>query len=200
MNKKLFFFISVFSTCNLAVCQDYLSSQKKYKTIHICDEKIEIVKRYITLIADKSLDYRTRTRKVNSVLNHFEEGALIEVSSVNHNKITSLLADEYFRRLRDLEYTKVEITWENELNSISKVTPINNNTYKVIGRYSQRFVGYDRYGNKSYADVTIKTVTIKVQETIDASGETYTNVLITNIGIESTYEEKEYDGLFLKKQ
>lgn len=196
INGRIVFLLLLLCAFSSAYSQGEVSKSKKYYIISLCDEKIDIVKKYISAIANKEYDRRIRSRKVRSVLAHFKGNASIEVSNSNYSDISTQFASDYFRRLRDLNFSQVEISWEKDTKGISEVEFVDENKYFVTGRYIQRFRGYNKEGEVAYSDVTVKRLSIEIEEKIDLEGVKYIDVLISGIGIEATYNEKEFDQLF----
>lgn len=134
---------------------------------------------YISFMADKSNDMKTRQYYKKQALNLFagrgynyeengvnKEGVRMEITSVNNTRPRSKLMRVYFNGLMNLTYQMVSIQ-STELASIkvSNLQKIDNNMYVCTCYFDQVFVGY-RDGRPVYKDITRKKVKcyIEVQD------------------------------------
>lgn len=134
---------------------------------------------YISFMADKSNDMKTRQYYKKQALNLFagrgynyeengvnKEGVRMEITSVNNTRPRSKLMRAYFNGLMNLTYQMVSIQ-STELASIkvSNLQKIDNNMYVCTCYFDQVFVGY-RDGRPVYKDITRKKVKcyIEVQD------------------------------------
>lgn len=168
---------------NLPAVLDKESIAKK------ADEKIQQFTRYVKIILDKSADDDKVNKSINlCVLLFVDENKIVEVSSKN------LAQDpkpwkirDYLNHIKVVRYDRVEVKWRN----ISYITDIrkgaDGNYYGNI-TFEQEFKGY-KDGIEVYSDVTVKKadIILKTYEKIsDGKTETLWDVLLGNIGVEST--------------
>ncbi len=199
MIRLLYFLLFSFALGQLAGAQDISDKAKYQRIIKSTDREIELLKAYITAIANKKIPEPERTRKVNRVLKKFDPEATIEVTSLRHDFKRKLPAQRYFYRLRDdLTYANVSIEWrENELITATRFKKIGDGVYELNGRYIQIYKGLDEHNQIVYGDITIKKITVKVSEQVDALTKVrHTVIRFMKIEAEATLPLDKLDELF----
>ena len=160
-------------------------------------EQIERLQRNLEILGDKNRSNRVKQHTHQETLKLFiEEGksyrdihgnvqppVYMQVSNVRTGAITNRTIDEYLRRLRNLNYAKVEIT-KAETHRITNLRRVGNE-YHAVATIFQRFIAYDGDGRMTYRDHTIKNIQIIVRIEVDAWGEKWV-VLLGNIDVAET--------------
>ncbi len=151
-------------------------------------ERVKLMNDYVSYMADKSKSEDTRYYYRKKALPLFigkgyeyeengitKKGVMMQTTSVNRNTVTTSLLRDYFSRLVNLRYTKVNITSteiaEMKVSDLKKVDSSDNRTlYMCTCQYVQYFRG--EYGDGYvYADKTTKRITcyVEVEETEDGA-------------------------------
>ena len=181
-----------------ARAQDRSTQQKLEAIVRSTDREIELLKVYISDIADKTIPEPVRTRKINRVLKKFDPTATIEVTSLIDRRPRQLPAQRYFYRLRDnLTYANIAIEWiQDQPLTGARFSDLGYGVYELIGRYIQVFKGLDERGETIYGDITIKKVTVKVSERIDQlTKRQYQEIKFMKIEAEATLPLDQLDEL-----
>lgn len=176
------------------------SNQKKEieEVIKAVDREIELVKAYITDIANNEIPDSIRIKKIEKVLKKFSAEATIDVTSKNNNDVKKFKARRYFYRLKDeLIYSKVAINWiKNPLIEKVHCVEISEDRYELNGRFIQKFEGFDEHGKRIYEDVTIKKLIVDVYKDKVGPEEILLRIKIIRIDAETTMGEEEFHKLF----
>ena len=166
-----------------ASAQDYNEElfQKRAK------ERVKLMNDYVSFMADKSTSQETRYYYRKKALPLFigkgyeyeengvtKQGVMMQTTSVNRpGVVTNTLLRDYFSRLVNLRYSKVNITSTEiagmKVSDLKKVDSSNNKTlYMCTCQYVQYFRG--EYGDGYvYADKTTKRIVcyVEVEKTDD---------------------------------
>jgi hypothetical protein len=154
---------------------------------------IRTIEKYIVKIADKNGDYDEKTVKINDLLLNFTDDAKIQVSSIRTGKqvkFEPVPAGDYFRALRSLFYTQVQITFF-EIDRAIEVIRISDSKFLVKGKFKQKFEGLDPYGNKIYGDITIKELSIEVTNITFGDGTPGFDFKVKSIMVENTFKDED---------
>ena len=149
-------------------------------------ERVRLMNDYVTFMADKSKSLETRYYYRKKALSLFigkgyeyeengvtKQGVMMQTTSVNRPGVTNILLRDYFSRLVNLRYSKVNITStaiaKIKVSDLKKVDSSDNKTlYMCTCQYVQYFRG--EYGDGYvYADKTTKRIVcyVEVEETED---------------------------------
>lgn len=165
-----------------ASAQDY-NEEKLFRA----KERVKLMNDYVSFMADKSKSQETRYYYRKKALPLFigkgyeyeengvtKQGVMMQTTSVNRpGVVTNTLLRDYFSRLVNLRYSKVNITSteiaEMKVSDLKKVDSSDNKTlYMCTCQYVQYFRG--EYGDGYvYADKTTKRIVcyVEVEETED---------------------------------
>src|ERR1039457_78161 len=89
--------------------QENISPQRKQAIDSLALEKVRDLSKYISIIGDKNTQWSEAQRVIERAVELFMEGSEIGVSSVAHTDITNYKVRQYFDRLMQLNYSKVNI-------------------------------------------------------------------------------------------
>lgn len=156
----------------------------------IKDKAFDEVTNYQNLlqtIADKTVGMVSRNAAIEAAKEFFMPSAIIEVSSVNHTRITKYPFHEYLIHLRDLNYQLVKIDFERQKIKIK--TKINDNHYILVANCIQHFEGIDENGDTIYQDITLKDIEIDVKFKKDRTFEIVTKIKFKNITVRETLKK-----------
>lgn len=195
-NKFFFLFAFVFfaTFCNLyaqdvEITADDLGENMteedltNFKTL--TERKVKELQNYIITIGDKQTDREIANSAIQAAVKLFHEGALIEVSNKNSNKVTSYMpVEKYFRALRALPYSKVEITFYN-VAYISSFQKGPDGKYYATAVIFQEFRGYFKE-KLSYVDKTTKQINIVLSQTENPFGGKMWSILLDDIKVQET--------------
>ena len=116
----------------------------------------------------------------------FEPQATIAVSSAKG--VRKYPIKDYLNRLKLLPYSKINITW-NEVKYISELKQEADGNYYGIISGQQVFDGYSSNGKLAYGKKKKKNIKVKLesyQKTVDGKDSVNWEVLLGNIGVETT--------------
>ena len=142
--------------------QENISPQRKQAIDSLALEKVRDLSKYISIIGDKNTQWSEAQRVIERAVELFMEGSEIGVSSVAHTDITNYKVRQYFDRLMQLNYSKVNIDWY-KIQYVSDLERQPDGTYVGVITIYQRFQGYDREKGLVYEDTTKKDITIYVK-------------------------------------
>jgi len=91
--------------------QDILSPQRKQAIDSLALEKVKDLSKYISIIGDKKTPWSDAQRVIERAVELFMDGSEIGVSSLTRQEINYYKIREYFDRLMQLNYDKVNIEW-----------------------------------------------------------------------------------------
>jgi hypothetical protein len=147
-------------------------------------ENANDLEKYIAIIADKETDNEVADKAISKSIKLFVEGAQIQISRLGSEIKQDYPISEYLKRLRLLDYDKVEILW-HKINYVSSIRQSGDKYYGTIS-YEQEFRGY-KDGVLQYSDITKKNMEVMVQpyEKIGSNGQMQTKweVFFGNIGV-----------------
>jgi hypothetical protein len=160
------------------------SEYKEYSQKGI--KRVDEFTSYLRIIGDKSRKSDEKNKAVLQALSLFEPQATIAVSSASG--VRKYPVKDYLNRLKLLPYSKINITW-NEVKYISELKQETDGNYYGVIVGQQVFEGYSANGKVAYGDVTKKNIRVKLesyQKTIDGKDSVHWEVLLGNIGVETT--------------
>lgn len=151
-------------------------------------ERVKLMNDYVSFMADKSKSEETRYYYRKKALPLFigkgyeyeengvtKQGVMMQTTSANRpGVVTNTLLRDYFSRLVNLRYSKVNITSTEiagmKVSDLKKVASSDNTTlYMCTCQYVQYFRG--EYGDgRVYADKTTKRIACYVEEVITEDG------------------------------
>ena len=167
-----------------ASAQDY-NKEKLFQ--QRAKERVKLMNDYVSFMADKSKSQETRYYYRNKALPLFigngyeyeengvtKQGVMMQTTSVNRPGVTNTLLRDYFSRLVNLRYSKVNITSTEiagmKVSDLKKVDSSDNKTlYMCTCQYVQYFRG--EYGDGYvYADKTTKRIVCYVEVEVTEFG------------------------------
>lgn len=123
-------------------------------------EKTNDLKVYIQQLCDRSLEWTDANKFIDQAVNLFvDENAKVETSSINNTNIVKYKIREYLRRIKLIQYDKVEIEWTN-VQYVSKLRKGPDGNYYGIIAFEQTFKGYSGDNQLQYSDVTRKNIEV----------------------------------------
>ena len=127
------------------------------------EQQVLRLQEYIQIISDKSQPSEKREIAIKEVIKLFEPGSTVQVSSGKKGgQVVTRPIGEYFRRLRDLSYPQVEITFY-DATYVGDYRKGPDGGYYTTATFSQEFKGKDDKGNIVYEDKTKKNVDVSLQ-------------------------------------
>jgi hypothetical protein len=165
MKKTLFYMLAVafFAISSGVVkAQDEISPQRKQAIDSLALEKVRDLSKYISIIGDKKTQWSEAQRVIERAVELFMEGSEIGVSSLSRPEIKNYKVREYFDRLMQLNYDKVNIEWY-KIQYVSDLERQPDGTYVGVITVYQRFQGYDKEKGLIYEDTTKKDITVYVK-------------------------------------
>lgn len=127
-------------------------------------EKTQSLGNYLSIIGDKEVGGAKKDEAVDQAIKLFvNDRQIVEVSNKNTGVVHKKTIAQYLNHLRNLEYARVEIKWSDVI-FVSDLKMGTNGKYCATVSIKQEFVGYDSEGRVMYKDVTIKEITVCVEE------------------------------------
>jgi hypothetical protein len=122
-------------------------------------DKTQDLKKYLALLTDKRVDWVEANKAIDQAVDLFvSEEAIVETSSINNQTVTRFKIRDYLKRIKLIQYDKVEIEWAN-VHYVSKLRKGPDGNYYGTITFEQTFRGYIE--NKLvYGDVTRKNVEV----------------------------------------
>lgn len=164
--KRIF---SIMVICLIAVTgafaqkgDDNLSPQRKQAIDSLALEKVRDLSKYISIIGDKSTPWSDAQRVIERAVELFMDNSEIGVSSISRPDVNYYKIREYFDRLMQLNYSKVNIEWY-KIQYVSDLERQPDGTYVGVITVYQRFQGYDKEKGLIYEDTTKKDITVYVK-------------------------------------
>ena len=142
--------------------QDILSPQRKQAIDSLALEKVKDLSKYISIIGDKKTPWSDAQRVIERAVELFMDGSEIGVSSLTRQEINYYKIREYFDRLMQLNYDKVNIEWY-KIQYVSDLERQPDGTYVGVITIYQRFQGFDAEKGLIYEDTTKKDITVYVK-------------------------------------
>ncbi|MDP4280931.1 MAG: hypothetical protein Q8867_02155 [Bacteroidota bacterium] len=167
MKKVLFYclvavFVTAFTGVRAQDKQDNISPQRKQAIDSLALEKVRDLSKYISIIGDKNTPWSEAQRVIERAVELFMENSEIGVSSLSRPDVNYYKVREYFDRLMQLNYNKVNIEWY-KIQYVSDLERQPDGTYVGIITVYQRFQGYDKEKGLVYEDTTKKDITVYVK-------------------------------------
>ena len=142
--------------------QDNLSPQRKQAIDSLALEKVKDLSKYISLIGDKKTPWSDAQRVIERAVELFMDGSEVGVSSLTTQQVNYYKVREYFDRLMQLNYDKVNIDWY-KIQYVSDLERQPDGTYVGVITIYQRFQGFDKEKGLIYEDTTKKDITVYVK-------------------------------------
>jgi hypothetical protein len=142
--------------------QDNLSPQRKQAIDSLALEKVKDLSKYISIIGDKQTPWSDAQRVIERAVELFMEGSEIGVSSLSTQDVNYYKVRQYFDRLMQLNYDKVNIDWY-KIQYVSDLERQPDGTYVGVITIYQRFQGFDKEKGLIYEDTTKKDITVYVK-------------------------------------
>jgi hypothetical protein len=142
--------------------QDNLSPQRKQAIDSLALEKVKDLSKYISIIGDKKTPWSDAQRVIERAVELFMEGSEIGVSSLSTQDVNYYKVRNYFDRLMQLNYDKVNIDWY-KIQYVSDLERQPDGTYVGVITIYQRFQGFDKEKGLIYEDTTKKDITVYVK-------------------------------------
>ena len=154
-------------------------------------KKTKALGEYLRMITDESLDELDQNKAVSQALKLFlDEERLVEVSSLNSEDIISYKITDYLKRLRSMNYARVELLW-NQVAYVNNIRRGADGNYRGTISVEQVFKGYNSDNIIVYEDVTRKNIEIIIrvaEQMIDGKLVNKWDVLLSDIGVKDTSE------------
>jgi ABC-type antimicrobial peptide transport system permease subunit len=142
--------------------QDNLSPQRKQAIDSLALEKVKDLSKYISIIGDKKTQWSDAQRVIERAVELFMDGSEVGVSSLTTQQVNYYKVREYFDRLMQLNYDKVNIDWY-KIQYVSDLERQPDGTYVGVITIYQRFQGFDKEKGLIYEDTTKKDITVYVK-------------------------------------
>ena len=142
--------------------QDNLSPQRKQAIDSLALEKVKDLSKYISIIGDKKTPWSDAQRVIERAVELFMDGSEVGVSSLTTQQVNYYKVREYFDRLMQLNYDKVNIDWY-KIQYVSDLERQPDGTYVGVITIYQRFQGFDKEKGLIYEDTTKKDITVYVK-------------------------------------
>jgi hypothetical protein len=155
-------FVAIASGLNAQEQQENISPQRKQAIDSLALEKVRDLSKYISIIGDKSTAWSEAQRVIERAVELFMDGSEIGVSSLSRPDVNYYKVREYFDRLMQLNYDKVNIEWY-KIQYVSDLERQPDGTYVGVITIYQRFQGFDREKGLIYEDTTKKDITVYVK-------------------------------------
>jgi hypothetical protein len=164
MKKLVLSLILVVSliTVSMAQTQEEISPQRKQAIDSLALEKVRDLSKYISIIGNKDTPWSEAQRVIERATELFMEGSEIGVSSLSRPDVNYYKVREYFDRLMQLNYDRVNIEWY-KIQYVSDLERQPDGSYVGVITIYQRFQGYDREKGLVYEDTTKKDITVYVK-------------------------------------
>lgn len=165
MKKIFFLLLAVMVTTVAAKAQsegDEISFERKQAIDSLALEKVRDLGKYVKIVGAKTTPWSEANRVIDRAEELFMTGAEIGVSSLRTNQVRYFKVRQYFERLMQLNYDRVEIEWYN-IEYVSDMQAQPDGTYVGVITVFQTFRGYDAEGELVYKDTTKKDITVYAQ-------------------------------------
>ena len=141
---------------------DEINFERKQAIDSLALEKVRDLGKYVKIVGSKTTPWSEANRVIDRAEELFMTGAEIGVSSLRTNQVRYFKVRQYFERLMQLNYDRVEIEWYN-IEYVSDLQPQPDGTYVGVITVFQTFRGYDAEGELVYKDTTKKDITVYAQ-------------------------------------
>ncbi len=142
--------------------KDDISPQRKQAIDSLALEKVRDLSKYISIIGDKKTPWSEAQRVIERAVELFMENSEIGVSSISKPDVNYYKVREYFDRLMQLNYDRVNIEWY-KIQYVSDLERQPDGTYVGVITIYQRFQGFDKEKGLIYEDTTKKDITVYVK-------------------------------------
>jgi hypothetical protein len=173
---------------NNLFAQETISPDRKKAIDSLALEKVRDLSKYIALVGSKETPWSEAQRVIQRAEELFMPGSEMGVSSIYRPDITYFKVREYFNRLIQLNYQKVNIDWYN-IEYVSDLEQQPDGTFVGVITVFQRFEGFDKEKGLVYRDTTKKDITIYVKrKETQIGGRTigFWDVLLGDIRVKET--------------
>lgn len=165
MKKIILMLFAAIMVTTAAKAQSYgdeISFERKQAIDSLALEKVRDLGKYVKIVGSKSTPWSEANRVIDRAEELFMTGAEIGVSSLRTNQVRYFKVRQYFERLMQLNYDRVEIEWYN-IEYVSEMQAQPDGTYVGVITVFQTFRGYDAEGELVYKDTTKKDITVYAQ-------------------------------------
>ena len=142
--------------------KDDISPQRKQAIDSLALEKVRDLSKYISIIGDKKTPWSEAQRVIERAVELFMENSEIGVSSISKPDVNYYKVREYFDRLMQLNYDRVNIEWY-KIQYVSDLERQPDGTYVGVITIYQRFQAFDKEKGLIYEDTTKKDITVYVK-------------------------------------
>lgn len=199
MKKYLFFLLFISTSLVCFPQQTHDLSPEEIEAFKVqCQERIDAFQMGLEIIADKRQNSEIKDHYIKTLpemfmgngdpwtdINGGKHAAVkMQVSSLSNEKPHDIPLKLYLNRLRDLEYTDVEIK-KAKTCLISNLYKVSDNLYMGTCTFFQYFTGKSGDG-RVYRDYTQKDVDIYIQRIADGSLGTYWDMKFGDINVTET--------------
>lgn len=143
---------------------------------------------YLKILCDKTASYEELNKAVNQAITLFvNEDAVVEISSNNRNSILRLKIRDYLKKVKQIQYDKIEIKWTH-VQYVSDLKPGPDGNFYGTVSFEQEFKGY-RDGRLVYSDITLKHANVVLKtyaKTYEGSTRRIWDVLLSDVGVVAT--------------
>ena len=165
MKKIVIILFAAIMATTVAKAQSYgdeISFERKQAIDSLALEKVRDLGKYVKIVGSKTTPWSEANRVIDRAEELFMTGAEIGVSSLRTNQVRYFKVRQYFERLMQLNYDRVEIEWYN-IEYVSEMQAQPDGTYVGVITVFQTFRGYDAEGELVYKDTTKKDITVYAQ-------------------------------------
>jgi len=141
---------------------DDISPQRKQAIDSLALEKVRDLSKYISIIGNKDTPWSEAQRVIERAVELFMPGSEMGVSSLSKPEVHYYKIRNYFDRVMQLNYDRVEIEWY-KIQYVSDLERQPDGTYVGVITIFQRFRGYDKEKGLVYEDTTKKDITVYVK-------------------------------------
>jgi hypothetical protein len=187
MKKLLFTFITLFVCIYFVRAQPQELSEEDIANFKIrIKEKVEAFQTYITVVADKEEAMVKKDLAIKTALKLFLASATMEMASTSNGQEVkrTLPMKDYFNRLKNLPYRKVNIT-SQQACYISSIQKTPDNKYVATATIYQLFEGCYSEA-RCYKDATKKEIDITIEYKEDTFGEMRWVVMLGDVRVTET--------------
>lgn len=148
---------------------------------------------YLKLLCDKSNPQDEKNKVIEQALTLFVSDTVkVEISSLNNTDIDKPTIKNYLRKVKMLNYDKIELEWTN-VQYVTDARQDPDGIWHGTVVFEQTFKGY-RDGELIYKDITKKYAEVILKQynkNIEGQKLSYWDVLLSDIGVRWTKNENE---------
>lgn len=134
-------------------------------------KKTSALENYIKIISDKSEAEQVKKRAIALAIKLFvDDKQLVQVSSINTNKIKNLPIRQYLNNLMLLPYKKIDIKWF-DIAYVRDFKKGQDGKYYAVITVFQEYQGYSDEGKLIYKDITQKELEVVLDKVTKRIGD-----------------------------